>query len=186
MEAAARPILMFVVFPLWVAAGLIDWTCHRRTRIERTSGLKENLLHLLMTAEVGLGMLAVALLEVNAAVLLIVSLVFVAHELTVYWDLHYTTPLRLVGPFEQMVHSFLEILPLLSLALLATSNSGQALALFGFGPDAADFSLRFKSEPLPATFLLGGLVAAVLLNGLPLLKETCRCWRARAPSARAL
>lgn len=184
--AAARPILMFVVFPLWVAAGLIDWACHRRTRIERTSGLKENLLHLLMTAEVGLGMLAVALLEVNAAVLLIVSPVFVVHELTVYWDLHYTTPLRLVAPFEQMVHSFLEIFPLLSLALLATSNSDQALALFGLGPDAADFSLRLKSEPLPATFLLGGLVAAVLLNALPLLEETWRCWRARPFSQAAL
>jgi hypothetical protein len=175
MAEAARAILMHLVFPLWVAAGLLDWVCHRRTGIERTSGLKENLLHLLMSAEVGLAMLAVALLEIDAAVLLIVLLAFVVHELTVYWDLHYTTPLRLVGPFEQMVHSFLEILPLLS------------LALFGFGPAAADFSLRPKSEPWPPVFLAGGLLAALLLNAVPLLEETWRCWRARpskGPSVR--
>ena len=77
------------MFPLWVAAGFTDWLCHR-TAIEHTSGLIENLLHLLMSTEVGLGMLAVALLQIDAAVLLIVLLVFLAHELTVYWTS--TTP----------------------------------------------------------------------------------------------
>jgi hypothetical protein len=179
MAEAARAILMYLVFPLWVIAGLTDWACHRRTAIERTSGLKENLLHLLMTAEVGIGMLAVALLEINAAVLLAVALVFVVHELTVYWDLHYTTPLRPVLPFEQMVHSFLEILPLLSLALLATLAWDQALALVGLGSGPSDFSLRLKSEPLPPGYLIGGFVAAVLFNGVPLLEETWRCVRVR-------
>ena len=180
MADAARAILMFLVFPLWVAAGLADWICHRRTAIERTSGLKENLLHLLMTAEVGLGMLAVALLEINAAVLLMVFAVFIVHELTVYWDLHYSTPLRQVRPFEQMVHSFLEILPLLSLLLLAAAQWDQARALFGFGSGAADISLRPKAEPLPPAFLAGGALAALLLNGVPLLEETWRCWKERA------
>jgi hypothetical protein len=178
MAEGARTILMYLVFPLWVAAGLTDWACHRRSGIERTSGLKENLLHLLMTAEVGIGMVAVALLEVNAAVLLVVAAVFVLHELTVYWDLHYTTPLRNVFPFEQMVHSFLEILPLLSLALLAAMQWDQARALVGLGPAAADFSLRWKSDPLPPAYLVSGLLAAVFLNGLPLLEETWRCLRA--------
>jgi hypothetical protein len=183
MAEGARSILMYLVFPLWVAAGLTDWACHRRTGIEATSGLKENLLHLAMSAEVGLGMLAVALLEVNAAVLALVLAVFVVHELTVYWDLHYTTPLRKVAPFEQMVHSFLELLPLLSLALLAAMQWEQALALVGMGPAAADFSLRLKDQPLPPSYLVGALLAAVLLNGLPLLEETWRCLKAR-PSAR--
>ncbi|MDB5940493.1 MAG: putative rane protein [Ramlibacter sp.] len=182
---AARNILMYLVFPLWVAAGLLDWACHRRTAIEHTSGLKENLMHLLMTAEVGIGMLAVALFEIDAAVLLIVLVVFVVHELTVYWDLHYTTPLRPVRPFEQMVHSVLEILPLLSLALLATLAWDQARALVGLGPEVADFSLRPKAQPLPVAYLAGGLLAAVFLNGVPLLEETWRCWKARrATSAR--
>jgi hypothetical protein len=181
MAEGARLILMYLVFPLWVMAGLADWDCHRRTGIERTSGFKENALHLLMFAEIGAGMLAVALLEINAGVLLWVALVFAVHELTVYWDLHYTTPLRDVRPFEQMVHSFLEILPLLSLALLAVMHWDQARALVALGAAAPDFSLRPKSEPLAPTYLAGALAAAVLLNALPLLEETRRCLRARQP-----
>src|SRR5215208_6390022 len=131
MQESARFILMYLVFPLWVAAGFADFACHRRTRIAWTSGLKENLLHIAMFAQMALGIAAVALLEVNAAVLLLVLVVFLVHELTVYWDLDYSTPLRKVGPFEQMVHSFQEILPLTSVALLAVIAWPQALALAG-------------------------------------------------------
>jgi hypothetical protein len=63
----------------------------------------------------------------------LVFIVFVVHELTVYWDLNYSTLVRDVGPFEQMVHSFLEMLPLLSLALLMAVAASE-------GP--ADWSLR--------------------------------------------
>jgi hypothetical protein len=179
MQDVARLILMYVVFPLWVAAGFADWACHRRTRIAFTSGLKENLLHLVMFAQMGLGILAVALLEVNAAVLLLVLLVFLVHEATVYWDLHYSTRRRKVGPFEQMVHSFMEILPLASLALLAVIAWPQALALAGLGGQAADWSLRPKEQPLPVAYLVGGLMASLVLNAAPLAQETWACVKAR-------
>jgi hypothetical protein len=183
MQEQARFILMYVAFPLWVAAGFADWACHRRTGIALTSGLKENLLHWLMYGEIGIGMLAVGLLEINAAVLVIVSAVFVLHELTVYWDLHYSTLVRDVGPFEQMVHSFLELLPLLSLALLAASVWPQATALVGLGDEARDWTLRLKSEPLPPDLLRIGLGLSLVFNALPLLQETWSCSVVR--SARA-
>ena len=34
-------ILLYGVLPLWVAAGFADYLCHRRTRIEATSGIVE-------------------------------------------------------------------------------------------------------------------------------------------------
>ena len=183
MQEAARLILMYLVFPLWVAAGFADWACHRRTGIAQTSGLKENLLHLLMFAEIGAGMLAVALFEVNAAVLLAVLAVFAVHEATVYWDLHYSAPRRHIGPFEQMVHSFLEILPLLSLALLAAAAWPQALALAGLGSEAADWTLRAKRDPLSHAYLVGAFLSTLAFNAVPLLQETWSCWRARARPA---
>jgi hypothetical protein len=183
MQEPVLFILMYLIFPLWVAAGFADWACHRRTGIALTSGLKENLLHLLMFGEIGIGLLAVALLEIDAAVLVIVFAVFALHELTVYWDLHYSTLLRDVGPFEQMVHSFLEILPLLSLALLATAAWPQALALVGLGEEARDWSLRLKEHPLPPALLQAGLLLSVVFNLLPLLQETWSCAVVR--SARA-
>src|SRR5215212_6714061 len=135
MPSPASFILMYLVFPLWVAAGFADWLCHRRTDIAHTSGLKENLLHLLMFAEIGVAMVAVALFEINAVVLLLVLAVFFVHQATVYCDLDYSTLVRDVGPSEQMVHSFLELLPLLSLALLAVLAWPQAQALVGRGQE---------------------------------------------------
>jgi hypothetical protein len=184
MTEPVRFILMYVAFPLWVAVGFADWACHRRTRIEHTSGLKENLLHVLMSVQMGLAIAAVAFLEIDAAVLLIVLALFAVHELTVYWDLRYSTPLRRVGPFEQMVHSFMEILPLLALALLAAMAWPQALALFGLGAEPADWSLRLKQQPLPLPYLAGALLALLAFNTVPLFQETWACWRAREAKAR--
>jgi hypothetical protein len=179
MQQIAALLLMFFVFPLWVAAGFADWACHRRTNIASTSGLKENLMHLVMFAQMGLGIAAVALLEVNALVLLLTLIVFLVHELTVYWDLYYSTPRRKVGPFEQMVHSFMEILPLTSIALLAVMAWPQALALAGLGTESADWSLRPKQPPLPASYLVGGLLLSLIFNAVPLAQETWSCLRAR-------
>ncbi|MDB5750788.1 MAG: putative rane protein [Ramlibacter sp.] len=177
-EEAARVLLMYAVFPLWVAAGLADWACHRRTRIAQTSGLAENAFHWGLFGQMGLAVLAVGLLQVNAAILLLVAAAFLAHELTTYVELRYTVPLRHVGPFEQMVHSFMELLPLLVLALLAVPAWDQVLALVGAG-GGPDFSLRLKQEPWPRGYLLAALAAAVAFNVLPLAEETVRCWRGR-------
>jgi hypothetical protein len=161
-----------------VAAGLADWVCHRATRIAQTSGLKENLLHWLMFGQLGTGVLAVALLEVNAAVLLLVLGVFVLHELTVWADLRYSTPRREVRPVEQMVHSVQELFPVLGWVLLAAAHWDQALAIVGVGVPA-DWSLVPKRQPLPGGALLAGGAAVLLINVLPLAQETWACLRPR-------
>jgi hypothetical protein len=179
MEDAAQRVLMYAVIPLWIAAGLADWWCHRRTHIEETSGLPENVFHWLLLAQAGLALLAVALLEINAAVLLVVFAAFLAHELTTFVELRYTVPLREVRPIEQMIHSFMELLPLLILALLAVIAWDQVLALFDEGPP--DFDLRAKADPWPAGYLLGVGVAVTLFNLLPMAEEGLRCLRSRTP-----
>jgi hypothetical protein len=176
---AARQLLMYVVFPLWVGSGLADWFCHRATRIAQTSGLRENLLHVLMFAQMGLAVLAMALLEINAAVLLLVAAAIACHELTVWADLRWSVPRREVLPVEQMVHSAQELLPFTALALLALMAWDQALALVGLGTVPADFGLGPKREPWPTPALWGGLGLAVVVNALPLGQETWSCWRAR-------
>lgn len=175
--ATAQALLMAAVFPLWVAAGLADWACHRRTRIEHTAGLPENAFHWALFGQMGIAVLAIGLLEVNAAVLLLVFAAFLAHELTTYVELRYAVPRRTVGPLEQMVHSFMELLPLVALALLAVMAWDDVRALFGAGEP--DFSLRPKEQPWPAAYLLGAAAAGVVFNVLPLAEETVRCWRNR-------
>lgn len=185
MNDAAAFLLMFVVFPLWVVAGFTDWACHVRTAIAVTSGLKENALHWLMYAEIGVGLAAVAFFEINAAVLALVLGAFLLHEATVYWDLHYSTMRRDVGPFEQMVHSFLEMLPLVSLALLALIAWPQAQALVHANSVAPEWVFRPKDEPWPMPYIVGALAASMLFNALPLLHETITCVAARGARVRA-
>ena len=177
MHSAAELLLMAAVVPLWIAAGLADWWCHRRTRIEHTSGLRENLFHWVLLAEGGVALLAAALLEVTAGVLLVVLAAFLAHEATTYVELRYTVPRREVRPGEQMVHSFMEILPLALLALLTVAGWEQVQALFGAG--AADFGLRWKSQPWPVAWLAGAALAVAAFNVLPMAEESLRCLRAR-------
>lgn len=186
MQEPARFILIYMVFPLWVAAGFCDWICHRRSGIAFTSGLKENLLHWLMFVQIAVGILAVVLLEINAAVLLLAFGIFLSHQLTVFAELRYSTMLRDVGPFEQMVHSFVELLPLLSIALLVLTAWPQALALVGIGEESRDWALRVKHEPLPAGLLMTGLLASLVFNFVPLLQETWSCVAARPPKRKSV
>lgn len=177
MEDLARALLMFAVVPLWVAAGTADWACHRRTRIASTSGLPENLFHWLLLAQGGALLLAVALLEITAGVLLLGFALFLAHELTTWIELRYTVPRRDVRPIEQMVHSFMEILPLAILLLAGVGAGGQVLALAGEG--VPDFGLRPKAQPWPPAYLLGLAAAVLSFNLVPMAEETLRCVRAR-------
>jgi hypothetical protein len=175
--AAAEALLMFAVVPLWIAAGLADWWHHRRTAIERTSGWPENVLHWILFGQGGVVLLAAAFLEVTAGALLLVAAAFLAHEATTWVELRYTVPRREVRPAEQMVHSFMEILPLVVLGLLALTAWDEARALFGEG--VPDFDLRAKDAPWPASWLLGAGAAVLAFNALPLAEEAVRCLRAR-------
>ncbi|GAB3765895.1 hypothetical protein GCM10028796_24140 [Ramlibacter monticola] len=180
-QEVASLVLMYGVVPLWIAAGLADWACHRRTRIERTSGLGENALHWVLLAEGGVALFAAVLLEPDAGVLLIVFAAFLAHELTTYMELRYTARRRQIRPFEQMVHSYMELLPLVLLALLAMMNWDQVMALFA--QDTPDLDMRLKDVPWPRDYLLGAGIAVLLLNVVPLVEETWRCLRERRPYA---
>lgn len=133
IDTFALNLLMYFIVPLWIAAGAIDWWCHRRSDIEHTTGTKESLIHLLMFAEVGLPMTAALLLEINALVIGFMILVFFLHEATALWDVSYAVSKREVSPIEQHVHSYLELVPLMALLLVSVNHHEQFLALFQMG-----------------------------------------------------
>jgi hypothetical protein len=174
--------LLYVIMPLWLAAGFADWCCHRATDIAHTAGARESALHMLMLFQIGAPALAALFLEVNAAVLLFALAMLVAHEATAWWDVAYATRHRRIPPFEQHMHSLLEVLPLLVFSLLAALHWEQLLALVGRGEETADFGLRWKREPLPAPYLATLFAAIAVLQMLPYSEELLRCLRARRRS----
>jgi hypothetical protein len=179
MEAAEaiRFLLLFVILPLWLAAGLADWACHRATDIATTSGYRESLFHLAMLAEAGVAVLAGLFLEITAAVLVVMLVAFILHEITALWDVSYSSRHRKVTPIEQHVHSFLEMLPLMALAFVAVLHWDQVRALVG--PADADWGLRAKAQQLPIRYLATVLALTVLTNLAPFIEELARGLRVR-------
>lgn len=184
-EHAARLVLMYGLVPLWLLAGAGDWLCHRLTHIERNAGVRESSMHMLMLAEVGVPLLMVLFLEVNALVIAVVLAALVIHEATAWWDVQYASKRRHIAPVEQHMHSLLEVLPMTAASYVVVLYWGQFLALFGAGNEPARLALAWKPAPLPPGYLAGLLVAVALLGGLPYLEELWRChrWRKREREA---
>lgn len=171
MEPIAQSILMYFLLPLWVAAGFADWLCHHRSDIEHTAGLKESLIHVLMFAEVGVPLLGALFLEVNTLVLGLMIVFFLLHEATALWDVSYAVSRREVSPWEQHVHSFLEMIPLMGILLITVLCFERVVM--------PDFSLTPRHEPLPAWYIASAACGIVLLTIIPYANELLRCLRAR-------
>jgi hypothetical protein len=177
-ESLLQSFLMCVVVPVWLLAGLADYFCHRSSAIERTSGTFESLLHLLQFALVGIPLLAVLFLEINAVVLLIMLIGLLLHQAAAVWDVRFANATRHVSPAEQHVHGVLEMAPAIATAVVAILHWPQFLSLFGVGD--ARFAIEPKHTPLPAWYL-GAVMAGVVLCGvLPYGEELLRTLRASA------
>jgi hypothetical protein len=175
-DTLLQHFLMYVIVPVWLLAGLADYVCHRASRIEHTSGIAESLLHLLQFVEVGVPLLAVLFLEINAAVLLVMLVGLVLHQATAVWDVRYANATRRVAPAEQHVHGVLEMTPAIAMAAIAILHWQPFLTLFGIGE--ASFALEFKREPLPAWYLWAVMLAVVICGVLPYGEELLRTARA--------
>jgi hypothetical protein len=173
-----RNFLMYFVLPIWLASGFADWLCHRETDIETTTGAKETFIHLLQLSEMGAATMAGLFLEITSPVLTLMILSFFAHEATALWDVSYAVKARNVTFIEQHVHSFLEMLPLMSLVMISALHWPQVLGLFGLEGHKPDWSIRLKKDPLPAGYIAAILGATVLTAWLPYLEELWRDWRA--------
>jgi uncharacterized membrane protein len=131
-----------------------------------------------MMAEAGLAVLAALFLQITGAIMVFLFVVWLVHEVTSYWDLHYASSRRVIAPWEQRVHDYLANAPLLALLLVAILHWTQVVAIFGAGPESFDGGIRFKQEPLAMGYILGVLGAILVLNVLPFLFELARAIRA--------
>jgi hypothetical protein len=170
-------ILLFFVLPIWLVAGFADWLCHRATKIQSTSGVKESAIHLLMFAQAAIPLLAGMFLEINVLVILVMIVAFLIHEITAMWDVSYAVTARRVSPIEQHIHSFLEIIPLMAIVCAVALHWGQFLALFGCGTEVASFIFVWKTQSLPIWYI-GSIMATILVfEFLPYIEEFVRCLR---------
>lgn len=177
VETATRRVLLGLVVPLWLGAGLADWWCHRRTHIEDNAGTRESLMHLAMQAEAGVPLMLGMLFEANAGVLVASAGAIALHEATALWDVSYAEKRRDITFVEQHVHSFLEISPIMATALLGALHWDQVAALVGKDRKPRALRLRPRRGPLGANQRIALVSAATLVGLLPQIEELWRCLR---------
>jgi hypothetical protein len=173
VESALRRYLLYGLLPAWFIPGVADWVMHRKTHIERTSGIRESLIHSLMMAEVGAPIVAALLLRINRTVLAGMAVAAAAHEATAMWDVRvaYDSP-REVRPAEQHWHAFLESLPWTALAAVACLHWDEIVG------DQRGRRFELKRPPLSRRYV-GGIGAAIAaFVAAPYGEELLRCLRA--------
>jgi hypothetical protein len=174
---AMQAYLLYVLMPLWTIPGFGDYVCHRRAKIESTSGTQESITHSLMMASIAVPALQALLFETNALTLAVGAGALAFHELIVLWDVAYAAPRRHVSVTEQHFHSFLEVLPFATLSFLLCLRADQVLAMLGLIDEKPDFALRLKAEPPPPAYVAGLLALITASIGIPYAEELLRCMR---------
>jgi hypothetical protein len=169
-------VLVWVVLPLWVVSGFLDYLCHRATGIERATGMRESAIHWLMLFEVTIPLTLAVFFRINALVLAVMVICLIAHEATGYMDLKLAMATRRVSIIEHQIHSALETLPLMAILLVMVLHWPQAEALFGVGPDHAEWFLGLKPAPLWSE-LIPPLIGFVMLALIPYGEEMIRGFR---------
>ena len=167
--------LLYAIIPTWLIAGFVDYLFHRKTKIETTSGTRESLIHILMMTEMGIPLFISLLFEINAAVLSISFILLLFHQLTAFWDLHYTATRRKIMPLEQMTHSFLEMLPFTSFSFIACLHWDQFLPLLGKSTKSKAFTLQPKKNGVGLKYLLAITAGIIVLGIIPYTEEILRC-----------
>jgi len=176
-ERAAERYVLGVVMPLWIASGSLDYVLHRRAQIERNAGTYESRLHLIGIGMSAAPVLAGLVLEINAGVIAIMAVGYVAHLGMTIWDVAYADERRTIVPLEQHTHALLELLPFTALSFVLCTYREQALALVGRGAGAPHFTLRRKRVPIAGRSIAAIVIGFTVFVALPFTEELLRCWR---------
>jgi hypothetical protein len=172
MRALLLALIVGVLYPIWLIAGGLDYLCHRRTRIELTSGSKESWMHVAQFGCIVIVMTLAVLLETSAAVWVLMLCFVLLHSVFVYADVSYTNGLREISALEQQVHGYMEVMPIVAVCLVGIMDWSQIRASSGF-------ALRTDG---PGTIGWSLLVSLLMLGGVPILAELLRALRAeRSP-----
>lgn len=170
LQDLLETLLLWGIYPLWLLAGAVDYLCHRRTDIEHTSGSGESWFHVLQFLILLIAISAGALLEPNALVFGVVTVAVLAHSALAHLDVSYTDGQRYISPLEQLVHGFMDVLPLVAVAIFGVLHWQE----IGTGLDGASLAL------VPADSSRPGLLASfATLAGVPVFEELVRTLRHR-------
>ena len=171
--------LGYIIYPVWLLVGVADYATHQRTHIAVTSGLREAMFHIAQTALMGVAVLLVLFVEINALSLSIIAACVLAHTVMAYWDIAYSDKRRYISPVEQFAHAFQITLPIFALALLVFLYwLGPQERLPTFDLPTKGWSLAPRDHPFDLRVTLAVIGTSAVLGVAPALVEFVQSWRA--------
>ena len=166
-----------VAYLAWLACGLCDFIAHWRTDLPHTSGFAESATHLVQLALLGVAVVLGFGFGIGRGSAVLLLLLVLAHAVVGYVDtrIAFAAP-RVVSPFEQHVHSVLDMAPVVALGWYVAST----------WPAAMDGGWALQARrPMPSPGAWFAVLApAMALCVVPALFESVAAWRARATTAR--
>ena len=176
-EVLILNFILFVILPLWGFSGLFDWWCHKKSKIEETSGLKESLIHALMGAEIGIAFVIGIFFELTVLTYLIMFFVLLAHEVVAHWDVKYSAPKREITIWEMHAHNYLGTIPLYLFALISVLGWEVVVDTITFNWSGSMY-LKLRDTPIGGAqyYLAYGIFISVVCV-FPYISEVLRCWR---------
>lgn len=168
LNTLLETLLLWGLYPLWLLAGAGDYLCHRRTDIEHTSGSGESWYHLWQFLILLFTLTLAVLLVPNAVVFSLMVLAVLTHSVLAHMDVSYTDGRRYISPLEQQIHGFMEVLPLVAVALFGVLHWRVITA----GLEQPILSLAPVSSG--RLWLLGSFA---VLAGAPVIEELMRTRR---------
>ena len=168
-------LILYGLLPLWGVTGFIDWWCHRASRIETTSGLKESLAHSLMGIQLGVPIVLGLFFQINVLILLICLAALLSHAMVAHFDVDYATPLRRISVWETHVHAYMATLPLFIVLLIMVINWDVVIRMVTLDWHG-QFSLIPTANPqLTPTYRRGYLSFLAAFCVVPYVEENIRC-----------
>jgi hypothetical protein len=158
--------VIWVLYPTWLLAGAGDYFAHRQTEIARTSGATESWMHLAQLACIAAAFCSAVLFEISLVIWTWMLVAVLLHSYLAYIDVSYTEGRRFISPFEQHVHGYLDVIPLVAVALLGIVYWPQIAA---GGPQV---DMRDSAAQGVLLWSFG------ILAGVPVVEELIRTLRA--------
>ena len=169
--------LLFMLLPIWGIAGLADWFCHRATKIEHTSGVKETLMHSVMGIQIAIPLVLCLLYTVNVLILIICFMTWFLHEVVAHADVKYASPRREISIWEMHAHNYLATLPMYMLITIVIINWPQFINLISLNWQGNMALIPVETPHGGSGYLFSYLIFMSVVCVFPYIEENIRCIR---------
>jgi len=177
VENLTLGLILYLLLPLWVIVGSLDYLCHRASHIERNDGLRESLMHMGMGVLVGIPIWLGIFCKINVLVMLVCFICFILHEIVAHNDVVWAASRRKISIWETHLHNYLGTIPFYVLALVICRNWAAFINTITL-KWSGEIYIQLRPEPLgSANYVMTYAAFMIVVAILPYVEEVHRCWK---------